>query len=225
MDVAPLWCGVVTSAKVLDAARSEIAVACRELARAGLVTGTAGNVSARVGDRVAVTATGAGFAGMTAADVTVLDLAGNPVGDGPSPTSETRLHLEIYRRYGSGAVVHTHPVAGTALACVLDELPVVHYQLLALGGPVRVAPYRTFGTSELATAVADALDGRRGALMANHGAVTHGSDLDHAFELALTLEWTCELYWRAAALGSPRILDGPAQAAAQLAWARYRPAP
>jgi L-fuculose-phosphate aldolase len=220
---------------VLDAARSDVARACRELASAGLVVGTAGNVSVRIGDRVAVTATGTRFAGMTAEDVTVVDLAGHPVGGGPtsaaptaptsptSPTSEARLHLGIYDRFGSTAVVHTHPPVGTALACVLDELPVIHYQLLALGGPIRVVPYHTFGTEELAAAVVDALDGRRGALMANHGAVTHGTDLDHAVELSLTLEWACELYWRAAAVGDPRVLDEPAQAAARAAWARYRP--
>ena len=206
------------------AARSEVATACRALAGAGLVAGSAGNVSVRVGDRLAVTATGARFAGMTAEQVTLTDLAGDPAGGdptGPAATSEILLHAGIYRRYGCGAVVHTHPPAATALSCVLDELPVVHYQLLPLGGPVRVAPYRTFGTAELAAVVVDALDGRRGALMANHGAVTHAAGLAEAVELALTLEWVCELYWRAAAIGNPRVLDEAAQADARAAWARY----
>lgn len=211
----------------LDAARSGVARACRELAGAGLVAGSAGNVSVRVGDLVAITATGARFAGLTAEQVTVVDLDGTVTGQGaaapPAPTSELRLHLGIYDRYEAGAVVHTHPPAGTALACVVDELPVVHYQLLELGGPIRVAPYRTFGTPELAAAVVEALDGRRGALMANHGAVTHGRDLDHAMDLALALEWVCDLYWRARAVGAPRVLDEAAQAHALGAWARYRP--
>ena len=64
------------------------------------------------------------------------------------PTSELELHLGVYRRYGAGAVVHTHATMATALSCVLDELPVVHYQMLLLGGPVRVAPYATFGSPE-----------------------------------------------------------------------------
>jgi len=104
--------------------------------------------------------------------------------------------------------VHTHAPMAAALSCVLDdELPCVHYQMLLLGGPVRVARYATFGTPELAENVLEALDGRTGALMANHGAITHARDLDQAVELALLLEWACGVYWHAAAVGSPRTLD------------------
>jgi L-fuculose-phosphate aldolase len=103
--------------------------------------------------------------------------------------------------------VHTHAPMATALSCVIDELPCVHYQMLLLGGTVPVARYETFGTPELAAAVLDALDGRSAALMANHGAITHGPDVDDAVERALLLEWACAVYWRAAAIGSPRTLD------------------
>jgi L-fuculose-phosphate aldolase len=95
----------------------------------------------------------------------------------------------------------------TALSCVLDELPCVHYQMLLLGGTVRVAPYETFGTPELAAATLDALEGRTAVLMANHGALVYGADAAAAVEASLLLEWACELYWRAAALGTPRTLD------------------
>jgi len=95
----------------------------------------------------------------------------------------------------------------TALSCVLDELPCIHYQLLLLGGPVRVAPYRTFGTPELAAVTLDALDGRMAALMANHGAIAYGPDVDSAVNQSLLLEWGCTVYWRAAAVGIPRVLD------------------
>ena len=123
------------------------------------------------------------------------------------PTSELDLHLGVYRRYDAGAVVHTHAPMATALSCVLDELPCVHYQLLLLGGPVPVAPYATFGTPELASSVLDALEGGNAALMANHGAIVHSNDLDAALELSLLLEWACTVYWRAAAIGEPRVLD------------------
>jgi L-fuculose-phosphate aldolase len=123
------------------------------------------------------------------------------------PTSELELHLGVYRRYGTAAVVHTHAPMATAVSCVLDELPCIHYQLLAVGGTVRVAPYATFGTPELAASVLDALDGRGAALMANHGAVTHAPTLDQAVEHALLLEWACGVYQRAAAMGRPRVLD------------------
>jgi L-fuculose-phosphate aldolase len=192
----------------LEAEREQVAAACRKLAAEGLVVGTAGNVSARSGDRVAISATGAVLADATAEQVTVVDLDGGVVDGELQPTSELDLHLGVYRRYDAGAVVHTHAPTATALSCVLDgELPCVHYQMLLLGGPVRVAPYATFGTPELAESVLDALDGRAGALMANHGAITHGADLDRALELALLLEWACTVYWRAAQVGTPRVLD------------------
>jgi L-fuculose-phosphate aldolase len=124
-----------------------------------------------------------------------------------APTSEIALHLGVYRRYGAGAVVHTHAPVATALSIVVDELPCVHYEMLALGGAIRVAPYRTFGTPELAEGVLDALEGRSAALMANHGAITFGDDLAQAVERAHLLEAMCELYWRAAALGEPRALS------------------
>jgi L-fuculose-phosphate aldolase len=191
--------------------RAAVAAASRRLASEGLVLGTAGNVSARAGELVAVTPTGAVLAELEAEQVVVVDLEGRTVGGDYAPTSEIELHLGVYRRYGAGAVVHAHSPVGTALACVLDELPVVHYQMLALGGPIRVAPYATFGTPELATLTLDALEGRAAALMANHGMITVGPDLDAAVENALLLEWASELYWRAAAVGRPRTLD-PGQA-------------
>jgi len=137
----------------------------------------------------------------------VVDLDGNLAGGTLEPTSELDLHLGIYQRYDAGAVVHTHAPMATALSCVLDELPCVHYQMLLLGGAVPVAPYATFGTPELASSVLDALDGRSAALMANHGAITHGPDASTAVELSLLLEWACTVYWRAAAIGSPRVLS------------------
>jgi L-fuculose-phosphate aldolase len=192
----------------LEREREQVAAACRRLAADGLVVGTAGNVSARDGDHVAISATGAVLADATAEQVTVIDLDGRVVGGDLEPTSELDLHLGVYRRYDAGAVVHTHAPMATALSCVLDgELPCVHYQMLLLGGPVRVAPYATFGTPELAESVLDALDGRTAALMANHGAIAHAGDLANAVELSLLLEWACTVYWRAAALGTPRVLD------------------
>jgi L-fuculose-phosphate aldolase len=113
----------------------------------------------------------------------------------------------VYRRYDAGAVVHTHAPVATALACVLDELPCVHYEMLALGGSVRVAPYATFGTPELAELVLDALEGRTAALMANHGALVYGADLAGAVRSTELLEWAATVYWRAAAIGTPRTLD------------------
>jgi L-fuculose-phosphate aldolase len=197
----------------------ELIAACAALADAGLVVGMSGNVSVRDGDRVSLTPKGVALRDLTAADVAVVDLAGE-VHTGV-PTSELDLHLAIYRRYDAGAVVHTHAPGGTAVACVLDELPVIHYQLLALGGAIRVAPFAPFGTPELASAVVDALAGRRAALLANHGAVTYADTLAAAVERAVLLEWTCSLYLDAARIGSPRVLDDEQQDAVRAAAVRH----
>jgi L-fuculose-phosphate aldolase len=204
---------MTASSSALAQERAAVADACRRLGAEGLLIGTAGNVSVRVEDRVAITATGAVLARLTPDQVTVVDLDGNVVAGTLQPTSELELHLGVYRRYGTGAVVHTHAPMATAVSCVLDELPCVHYQLLALGGTVRVAPYATFGTPELAESVLAALDGRSAALMANHGALTHATTLDKAVENALLLEWACGVYQRAAAMGTPRVLDEQQQLA------------
>jgi L-fuculose-phosphate aldolase len=206
---------------MLEHAQVQVAEAARSLAAAGLVSGTSGNLSVREGERIAVSPTGAVLADLQPEQVTVIDLDGAVVGDGLAPTSEVDLHLEVYRRYGAGAVVHTHAPMATALSVVLDEVPVVHYEMLLLGGPVRVAPYRTFGTRELAQEVADALEGRTAALMSNHGTVTWGGDMAGALRATEVLEWACTVYWRAAQLGTPRTLtDGDLRAVADSITAR-----
>src|SRR6476619_2543033 len=165
-------------APMFERERTDVAEACRRLAAEGLVIGTAGNVSARAGaSEVAISPTGATLGALAPEQVTIVDMQGEVVAGDLQPTSELDLHLGVYERYGAGAVVHTHAPMATALSCVLDELPVVHYGMLALGGSVRIAPYATFGTDELAASVLDALDGSTAALMANHGTVTLGADV------------------------------------------------
>jgi L-fuculose-phosphate aldolase len=197
----------------------ELVAACRALADAGLVVGTSGNVSVRDGDRVLLTPKGIALRELSADDIAVVNLAGEVLAG--APTSELDLHLAVYRRYEAGAIVHTHAPRATAIACVLDELPVIHYQLLAMGGAIRVAPFAAFGTPELASAVADALDGRRAALLANHGAVTYAATLAGAVERAVLLEWACGVYLDAARVGAPRLLDEQQQAAVRESAARH----
>lgn len=199
----------------LEEQRLAIARACRRLASEGLVIDTAGNVSAagEDGELVAITPTGAVLTDVEPGDIAVVDRDGALV-EGPlAPTSELDLHLGIYAQHGAGAVVHTHAPMATALSCVLDELPCVHYSMLLLGGTVPVARYETFGTPELADAVVQSLAGHTAALMANHGAVTFAEDVDGAVERMVLLEWACTVYWRARAIGEPNALDSEARAA------------
>jgi L-fuculose-phosphate aldolase len=171
------------------------------------VIGTAGNVSVRCEEHVVATPTGCVFSSVSADEMSIVSLDGERV-DGLAPTSELGLHLGAYNAFDwVSAVVHTHSPVATALSCVLDELPPIHYQMLSLGGGVRVAPYATFGSDELHRVVLSALEGRTATLMQNHGTLAIGPSLDAAVENALLLEWACELYWRASMVGSPRVLS------------------
>lgn len=205
----------------MDDLRSDVAQACAALARAGLVIGAAGNVSVRDGDLVAVTPTGARLAAIDPGEIAIVDLDGTLVAGPLAPTSELPLHLGVYEHYEAAAVVHTHPPMATALACVADELPCFHYTLLSLGGSVRVAPYATYGTADLAAGVVEALDGRRAALMASHGAVTYGADLQAAIDATELLEWACGVYVHACAVGTPRELAEDERMAVAASLATY----
>lgn len=195
--------------------------ASHRLARDGLVVGTAGNVSARAGELVAVTPTGSRLESLRPEEIAVVGLDGRAVAGPLAPTSELPLHLAVYREYGAGAVVHTHPPMGTAVACVADELPCIHYTLLTLGGNIRVAPYATFGTDDLAASVVEALDGRTAALLGGHGAVTYGDDLQDALDATELLEWACGVYVHACAVGTPRVLAEDDRLAVAAALATY----
>ena len=199
---------------LLPDARAAIVTTCKELSRAGLVVGTAGNVSVREGDLVAVSPSGLRYAELTPELVGVHRLDGGPVEAPLGPTSELPLHLAIYAaRPEVGAVVHTHSVAATALSTLVDEIPSVHYYTAMFGGPVLVAPYATYGTETLARNVVHALRDRTGCLMGNHGAVTVGQDLVTAHDKSVYLEWLCDVYLRAASAGTPRLLSSAQLAA------------
>jgi L-fuculose-phosphate aldolase len=207
---------------LLEQERDDVVRTCRELAAAGLVVGTSGNVSVRAGDLIAVSPSGLDYADLTAELVGVHRLDGTPVAAPLRPTSEMPLHLAVYAATGAGAIVHTHPVAATALSTLTDEVPAIHYYVAMFGGPVPVAPYATYGTEQLARNVTAALAERTGCLMANHGAVTTGQDLRSALTKTRHLEWLCEVYLKALAAGhpgGPRLLpaDEIALVAGQLA--------
>ncbi len=191
---------------LLGDVRAEVAATCCRLATEGLVVGTAGNVSARSGDLVAITPSGLDYQALTAGLVGVHRLDGPAVEAPLEPSSELPLHLGVYAETGALAIVHTHSPAATAVSALVDEVPPIHYQVAAFGGPVAVAPYATYGTPQLAAGVVRALTGRTACLIANHGAVTIGPDLKTAYSGAVVLEWLCDVYLRAAAAGAPRLL-------------------
>jgi L-fuculose-phosphate aldolase len=188
---------------LLEEARAEVAATCRALRGSGLVVGTAGNVSVRVGDLVAVSPSGLDYARLTAELVGVHHLDGRPVDAPLSPSSELPLHLAVYDAGPATAVVHTHAPASTALSTVVDEVPASHYYVALFGGPVPVAPYATYGSPELAANAVAALTDRTAALLANHGAVVTAAGLPEALELAGYLEYVCDQHLRALSTGLP----------------------
>ena len=183
--------------------RAEVVTACQALRRDRLVVGTAGNVSVRAGDLVAISPSGVAYATLTPVTVGVHRLDGTPVEAPLRPSSELPLHLAIYAATDAAAVVHTHGVASTAVSTVLDELPAAHYYTALFGGPVRVSPYATYGTEALARSVVAALRDRSAAIMGNHGAVTVAATLERAYALAEYLEYLCDVHLRALATGLP----------------------
>ncbi|MEU2900245.1 class II aldolase/adducin family protein [Streptomyces sp. NPDC007056] len=199
---------------------TELVEAARRTVADGLVVGTSGNVSVRIGETVLVTPSGVPYGRLTADDVTGVDLAGRQVIGSLVPTSELPLHLAVYRTTGASAVVHTHAVHATAVSALVGELPLIHYMAAALGGPVRVARYATYGTEELARNMLRALEGRTGCLLQNHGTVTHGTSLDQAYDRTAQLEWMCRLWLTASSVPglSPHLLttDQLAQAEERL---------
>lgn len=190
-----------------EAARTELVAHARQLVTEGLVVGTAGNLSVAVDDVIAMTPSGLPYTDCTAGDIVLLDAAGTVVEGELLPTSEWQLHLAVHERWAPGAIVHTHSPFATAASTLVDELPAIHYYVELLGGPVRVAPYATFGTRELADHVVEGLSDRSAVLMANHGALTVGATLPEAHDRARTLEWLCQVFVQARSAGTPRQLD------------------
>jgi len=194
------------AARVLDTARAMNA--------SGINRGAAGNVSARcgAGAEFIITPTGMAYADCVPDDMVKVSPGGTVVGPthrARKPSSEWRFHHDIYAaRPEAGAIVHTHSAFATALACRSLAVPAFHYMVARFGGiDVRCADYATFGTQQLSDAIMVALAGRNGCLMAHHGMVVFGRDLDHALALAIELETLCEQYWRVLQLGAPTLLD------------------
>ncbi|SNX57489.1 L-fuculose 1-phosphate aldolase [Streptomyces sp. TLI_55] len=178
----------------------QLVATARRTVTDGLVVGTSGNVSVRVGDTVLVTPSGVPYDRLTPDDITGVDLDGRQVLGTLVPTSELPMHLAVHRATDARAVVHTHAVHATAVSTLVPELPAVHYMSGALGGAVRVAPYATYGTEELAENMLHALADRTACLLQNHGTITYGDTLDQAFDRTAQLEWMCRLWLTASSV-------------------------
>lgn len=187
----------------------ELVATARRTVADGLVVGTSGNVSVRVGDTVLVTPTGVPYDRLTPDDAVGVDLDGRQVLGSLVPTSELPMHLAIYRATDARAVVHTHAAHATAVSTLVTELPLVHYMAGALGGPVRVARYATYGTPELAENMLQALTDRTACLLQNHGTIAYGASLTQAYDRTAQLEWMSRVWLLASSVPglSPTLLS------------------
>ncbi|WP_326761189.1 class II aldolase/adducin family protein [Streptomyces phaeochromogenes] len=186
--------------EALERAWDELVATARRTAAEGLVVGTSGNVSVRVGDTVLVTPSGFPYDRLAPGDLCGVALDGRQVLGSLVPTSEVPMHLAVYRATDARAVVHTHAVHATAVSTLVTELPLIHYMAAALGGPVRVAPYATYGTEKLAENMLRALRNRTACLLQNHGTLTYGATLPQAYDRTAQLEWMCRLWLTASSL-------------------------
>ena len=180
-----------------------------------LVTGTSGNVSCIDRDQglLAITPSGVDYDAMQVSDISVVDLKGVHHSGG-IPSTETPLHLAIYRKRGDVAtIVHTHSMYATSFAVLGEPILAIHYMVAALGGNhIPVTPkYALFGTDDLAQQVIATLSTQyRGTLVRNHGVVTIGETVQEAYKLAVIVEEMAELYFHASSLGTPHILSAGA---------------
>jgi L-fuculose-phosphate aldolase len=187
--------------------REQLLATTRKLSELGLNRGTAGNVSVRDGDGLLITPSGMPVEAMTPYDMVQMDFDGKAQGSRP-PSSEWRFHRDILaRRPEVGAVIHTHSMFATTLACLRRDVPPFHYMIALTGGDsIRCAPYALFGTQALSDAALAALQGRKACLLANHGMISLGRDLDDALAVTVEVETLSEQYWRTLQAGGPALL-------------------
>lgn len=188
--------------------REQLLATARKLSELGLNRGTAGNVSVREGAGFLVTPSGMPVDSMTPQDMVQMDFAGKAHG-ALAPSSEWRFHRDILAaRPEVCAVIHTHSMFAVTLSCLRRDIPPFHYMIaLAGGGDIRCAPYALFGTQALSDAALDALRDRKACLLANHGMIALGRDLDNALAVTVEVETLCEQYWRTLQTGGPVLLS------------------
>lgn len=202
--------------------RRELVRIAKQLDEQGLNRGTSGNLSARYGDGMLITPSGMGAEGLTEDDMVFVHMDGTSRGRW-QPSSEWLFHRDIYLYRGEvSAVVHTHSVAATALACLRKAIPPFHYMIALMGGDnIRCAKYATFGTQQLSDHALLALRGRKACLLSNHGMIGAGADLAEAYRITVEVETLSEMYLRALQAGEPVLLSAQEFRDAQKRFAGY----
>lgn len=194
---------------LLEKERKEIVEFGKKLIETGLTKGTGGNLSIfnREKGLMAISPSGINYFKTKPEDVVILNLHGEKVDGDKTPSSEYDMHRIFYKkRKDIDAIIHTHTMYATTIACLNWDLPPVHYMIALAGINVRCAKYASYGTKELAENAFKAMEGRNAVLLANHGMLAGAKDLGNAFNITEEIEYCAELYYRAKSIGNPVIL-------------------
>ncbi len=204
-------------------ARAALVTVMRRMHAAGLNRGTSGNASIRVPGGMVVTPSGVAPDDLTSETMVFVNADGTPDETGLRPSSEFRMHHFIQRgRPDAGAVVHCHSRHATILACCGRPIEPIHYMILVTqSSGVRVAPYATFGSEELANAVVETMGAGNACLMANHGQVTIGRTWQQALAIAEEIEEQAAVTYGALMLGGGNRLDSSQLAASEAQFRSY----
>ncbi len=207
--------------------RAQVLETASKLVQRGLVIGKAGNVSRRLKqsrgqDLIIITPTSRYYDSLSPLDMPVVGLNGRLVDGALPPSSELRLHMEVYKsRHDVNAIVHCHSVHASALAVTGLGIPaVLEEEVALLGGEVRVAEYAPSGSEKLASNVVHALGDTNAAILANHGAVGVGETLREALEACELVERAARVYLLALSTGGVNILPAEAVLAARAVFRR-----
>ncbi|MBF0377376.1 MAG: L-fuculose-phosphate aldolase [Desulfamplus sp.] len=205
--------------------REEIIKYSLKMVKSALTTGSGGNLSIfnRSEGLIAITPSGIEYHELTPNDIILLDIDGNIISPSNStllnsnlqianfnlkPSSEVGFHLALYRKRSDiNAVVHTHSPYATTFACLNREIMPVHYLVAFAGKKVPLTPYATFGTKELADNIASTIGDYNATLLANHGLVAVGKNMQHAFNIAEEIEFVARICYQTECIGKPIILS------------------
>jgi L-fuculose-phosphate aldolase len=188
--------------------RKKVIQICRAMNASGINQGTSGNVSVRTDEGFLITASGIPYDVMEPEHIVEMDLDAGYRGD-YIPSSEWRMHHDVFKaRPEAGAIVHTHSIYATALSTLRKDIPAFHYMIGVTGGvSLRVSDYAEFGTQALSDTMLKAMKDRAACLLANHGQIAFGPNLDKALWLATEIETLCHQYWAALQAGTPVLLS------------------
>ena len=188
--------------------REQVIGTCLQMNEEGINQGTSGNVSVRTDEGFLITASGVPYHTMKPEHVVEMDLDGGYRG-AYLPSTEWRMHMDIFRhRAEAQAIVHTHSIHATALACLRRDIPPFHYMIGIGGGTtIRCSDYAEFGTQELSDVMLKALEDRSACLLGNHGQIVFANNLEKALWRAGEVEALSHQYWAALQAGKPLLLN------------------